>query len=265
MTAGIPPRGDLRRRVLAGEPTVGAVRGPRGARSRRADRPGRLRLGAPRPRARHGLGRRPPRPAARRPDDADRGPRPRAVRGAPAHRPRPGPRRGRRDAAAGPDRRRGARRRVLDALPAGRRARRRARHPRGGLRRRRPPRRRRARQRVAPRRVPGGVAGGGRGRGRPRRDRRRRRPVRRPRGPVACHGHPRPDRPPRLHRRARPGHRRLRAGTARRAGILLRDGASVAASHARGFTFLGVGSDVSFVIAGARRELGAAREALRDA
>jgi 4-hydroxy-2-oxoheptanedioate aldolase len=46
------------------------------------------------------------------------------------------------------------------------------------------------------------------------------------------------------------------------AGILLRDGASVAASHARGFTFLGVGSDVSFVITGARRELDAAREAL---
>ena len=49
------------------------------------------------------------------------------------------------------------------------------------------------------------------------------------------------------------------------AGILLRDGASVAASHARGFTFLGVGSDVSFVITGARRELDAARETLRGA
>jgi 2-dehydro-3-deoxyglucarate aldolase/4-hydroxy-2-oxoheptanedioate aldolase len=49
------------------------------------------------------------------------------------------------------------------------------------------------------------------------------------------------------------------------AGILLRDGTSVAASHARGFTFLGVGSDVSFVIAGARRELDAARGALRGA
>jgi 2-keto-3-deoxy-L-rhamnonate aldolase RhmA len=49
------------------------------------------------------------------------------------------------------------------------------------------------------------------------------------------------------------------------AGILLRDGASVASAHARGFTFLGVGSDVSFVIAGARRELDAARGALRDA
>jgi 4-hydroxy-2-oxoheptanedioate aldolase len=46
------------------------------------------------------------------------------------------------------------------------------------------------------------------------------------------------------------------------AGILLRDGASVAASHARGFTFLGVGSDVAFVSSGARRELHAAREAL---
>jgi 4-hydroxy-2-oxoheptanedioate aldolase len=46
------------------------------------------------------------------------------------------------------------------------------------------------------------------------------------------------------------------------AGILLRDGASVAASHGRGFRFLGVGSDVAFVIAGARRELDAAREAL---
>jgi 4-hydroxy-2-oxoheptanedioate aldolase len=47
------------------------------------------------------------------------------------------------------------------------------------------------------------------------------------------------------------------------AGILLRDGASVASSHARGFTFLGVGSDVSFVISGAGRELEAAREALQ--
>jgi len=45
-------------------------------------------------------------------------------------------------------------------------------------------------------------------------------------------------------------------------GILLKDGASVAASRARGFTFLGVGSDVAFVIAGARRELDEAREAL---
>ena len=39
----------------------------------------------------------------------------------------------------------------------------------------------------------------------------------------------------------------------------------VAAAHARGFMFLGVGSDVSFVIAGARRELDAARGALRGA
>jgi 4-hydroxy-2-oxoheptanedioate aldolase len=46
------------------------------------------------------------------------------------------------------------------------------------------------------------------------------------------------------------------------AGILLRDGASVGAAHAQGFRFLGVGSDVSFVIAGARRELRAARGAL---
>ncbi|MEO5964810.1 MAG: aldolase/citrate lyase family protein [Candidatus Limnocylindrales bacterium] len=46
------------------------------------------------------------------------------------------------------------------------------------------------------------------------------------------------------------------------AGILLKDGASVAAARAQGFTFLGVGSDVSFVLAGARRELAAARAAL---
>jgi 2-keto-3-deoxy-L-rhamnonate aldolase RhmA len=49
------------------------------------------------------------------------------------------------------------------------------------------------------------------------------------------------------------------------AGILLKDGASVAASRERGFTFLGVGSDVSFVIGGARRELDAARSALGPA
>ena len=43
------------------------------------------------------------------------------------------------------------------------------------------------------------------------------------------------------------------------AGILLRDGASVAASAAQGFTFIGVGSDMSFVAAGARIQLEAAR------
>jgi 2-dehydro-3-deoxyglucarate aldolase/4-hydroxy-2-oxoheptanedioate aldolase len=46
------------------------------------------------------------------------------------------------------------------------------------------------------------------------------------------------------------------------AGILLKDSSSVEAAHARGFTFLGVGSDVAFVIGGARRELEAARAAL---
>lgn len=46
------------------------------------------------------------------------------------------------------------------------------------------------------------------------------------------------------------------------AGILLRDGASVAAARAQGFTFLGIGSDISFVQAAARRELTAARAAL---
>jgi 4-hydroxy-2-oxoheptanedioate aldolase len=43
------------------------------------------------------------------------------------------------------------------------------------------------------------------------------------------------------------------------AGILLKDGASVAASHAQGFTFIGVGSDASFVTSGARQQLAAAR------
>ena len=46
------------------------------------------------------------------------------------------------------------------------------------------------------------------------------------------------------------------------AGILLKDASTVGASRARGFTFLGVGSDVGFVIGGARRELEAARAAL---
>lgn len=46
------------------------------------------------------------------------------------------------------------------------------------------------------------------------------------------------------------------------AGILLRDGASVPSALAQGFTFIGVGSDVSYVIAGARRQLEDARAAL---
>ena len=46
------------------------------------------------------------------------------------------------------------------------------------------------------------------------------------------------------------------------AGILLKDGASVAASHAQGFDFIGVGSDSSFVVAGARKQLADARAAL---
>jgi 4-hydroxy-2-oxoheptanedioate aldolase len=46
------------------------------------------------------------------------------------------------------------------------------------------------------------------------------------------------------------------------AGILLRDGASAAGARTQGFTFIGVGSDVGFAIAGARSELAAARAAL---
>jgi 4-hydroxy-2-oxoheptanedioate aldolase len=46
------------------------------------------------------------------------------------------------------------------------------------------------------------------------------------------------------------------------AGILLGDGAATAGALARGFTFIGVGSDVSFVLAGARRQLAEARGAL---
>ena len=49
------------------------------------------------------------------------------------------------------------------------------------------------------------------------------------------------------------------------AGILLRDGAAVQASHAQGFTFLGVGSDASFVVAGARTQLEAARAGIGHA
>jgi 4-hydroxy-2-oxoheptanedioate aldolase len=47
------------------------------------------------------------------------------------------------------------------------------------------------------------------------------------------------------------------------AGILLRDASAVAASRARGFTFIGLGSDTSFVIAGARAALAQGRAALR--
>ena len=46
------------------------------------------------------------------------------------------------------------------------------------------------------------------------------------------------------------------------AGILLKDGASVAASRAQGFDFIGVGSDSSFVVSGARTQLADARAAL---
>ncbi len=46
------------------------------------------------------------------------------------------------------------------------------------------------------------------------------------------------------------------------AGILLRDGAATAAAIRQGFTFIGVGSDVSYVIAGARAQLADARSAL---
>ncbi len=46
------------------------------------------------------------------------------------------------------------------------------------------------------------------------------------------------------------------------AGILLRDSSGVAAARAQGFTFIGVGSDAGFVTEGARRQLAAARDAL---
>ncbi len=46
------------------------------------------------------------------------------------------------------------------------------------------------------------------------------------------------------------------------AGILLRDASGVAAARAQGFTFIGVGSDGAFVANGARQVLGGARAAL---
>jgi 2-dehydro-3-deoxyglucarate aldolase/4-hydroxy-2-oxoheptanedioate aldolase len=46
------------------------------------------------------------------------------------------------------------------------------------------------------------------------------------------------------------------------AGILLRDASGVAAAHAQGFGFIGVGSDAAFVVAGATAQLAGARAAL---
>jgi 2-dehydro-3-deoxyglucarate aldolase/4-hydroxy-2-oxoheptanedioate aldolase len=46
------------------------------------------------------------------------------------------------------------------------------------------------------------------------------------------------------------------------AGILLRDASGVRAARARGFTFIGIGSDSSFVVAGARLGVAEARAAL---
>jgi 2-dehydro-3-deoxyglucarate aldolase/4-hydroxy-2-oxoheptanedioate aldolase len=46
------------------------------------------------------------------------------------------------------------------------------------------------------------------------------------------------------------------------AGILLRDAAGVPESRARGFTFIGIGSDSSFLVAGARSGVGQARASL---
>lgn len=45
------------------------------------------------------------------------------------------------------------------------------------------------------------------------------------------------------------------------AGILLRDASGVAAAHAQGFTFIGIGSDSSFMVAAARAGLAQARAA----
>ena len=46
------------------------------------------------------------------------------------------------------------------------------------------------------------------------------------------------------------------------AGILLRDASGVAAAHAQGFTFIGIGSDSSFMVAAARAGLAQARAAV---
>jgi len=46
------------------------------------------------------------------------------------------------------------------------------------------------------------------------------------------------------------------------AGILLKDASVLPAALARGFTFVGVGSDTSFLLAGARSSLDRARAAL---
>ena len=87
-----PRRRDAHRRVL----------GPRLAAGRRAVRPGRLRLDRARPRARRGDRGRPPGAAVRGRDDADDAARPAAVRRAVARRAGAGPRGGRDHAPAAP-------------------------------------------------------------------------------------------------------------------------------------------------------------------
>ena len=83
----LPPRGDLRRRVLAGEPTIGAFVNLGSLVAAELVARAGLRLGADRPRARDGLGGRPPRAAAGGPGHADRRGRARRVGRAAARRP----------------------------------------------------------------------------------------------------------------------------------------------------------------------------------
>ena len=120
---------DIRARALAGETLLGVFLDLGSPLSAEMLRPGRLRLGAHRPRARRRHRGEPAGPPARRRGHAGRRARPPAVRRAAAHRPRARPRRRRRHGPAARHGRPGPRGGRLPALPAGRRPRGRAAAP----------------------------------------------------------------------------------------------------------------------------------------
>ena len=108
-------------------------------------------------------------------------------------------------------------------------------------------------------RLPDRERGGRRGRGRHRGPARRRRPLRRAGRPVARARRPGPLRRSDLPRRRQGGRRRACERHGKAAGILLYDRAVIARHLELGFRFIGLGSDLGFVAAGARGMVEAAR------
>ena len=252
----VPPPGfvDLHARLAGARDPLRHVPQPGLAGRHRDGRPGGLRLGDHRPRARRRHRGRPPREPVRHRRHADRRARPAAIRGAAPHRSCPRPRGARDHGSPRRHPRAGARGGLVHALRARRRPRARARHARGGTRRacawRRPrrstpgssasSRSNRGARSIRPRRSPPSMASTSCSSARPT-----------CRMPSGC----RASSPTRLRRGDHVGRRRSRGGRQDGRASSSATPSAVARHRDLGFRFIGLGSDGAFVADGARAVL----------